>query len=72
MPYATRLNANGIDRRASVDLINEFNLLRAELDDIRAKYSALQGQLTAGAAIGAANYPAGTMQINPKPQFTAI
>lgn len=63
------MNANGIDRRASFDLILEFNALRAELDDFRAKYGALQTALNAGTAVGAAGYPNGTMALAAK-QFT--
>lgn len=69
MPYQIRLNNNGIDRRASFDLIIEFNLLRAELDDLRAKYTALQTALNGALAIGAANYPNATMALATK-QFT--
>jgi hypothetical protein len=66
MAYQTRLNANGIDRRASFDLILEFNTLRAELDDLRTKYGALQAALNAGAAPGAGTYPNGTMALAAK------
>ena len=64
MPYVVNLNRttslNPQDRQA---LINEFNALRAELDDIRTKYAALQAALNAGAAVGAAGYPNATMQL---------
>lgn len=64
MPFQIAANRfaalNPPDRQA---LIAEFAALRAELDDIRAKYAALQGALNAGTAIGAAGYPNATMQL---------
>jgi len=63
MPYQTRMNSNGIDRRSSYDLVYEFNQLRAELDDLRTKYGALQTALNAGTAPGAAGYPNGSMAL---------
>lgn len=64
MPWQINVNRftslNNTDRMA---LIAELALLRAELDDIRAKYSVLQGALNAGLVVGAANYPNATMQL---------
>lgn len=70
MPFAQRLNAASIDRAGSIALITELNLLRAELDDMRAKYTALQTALNAGTAVGAAGYPNASMALGAK-QFTA-
>lgn len=41
------------------DMIREFGLLRAELDDMRAKYTALVALLAAATALGA-GYNTGT------------
>lgn len=60
MPYVQVLNMTGsttvTERRF---LIQEFNLLRAELDDIRSALSATRALLVAGTAVGAGyNVPA--------------
>lgn len=64
MPYQQVINtAQSLDTSDSVALIRELNLLRAELNDIRTKYSALQAALNAGTAVGAAGYPNATMAL---------
>ena len=64
MPFQITVNKfnnfNPPDKQA---LIAEFALLRAELDDMRTKYAALQAALNAGTAVGAAGYPNATMQL---------
>lgn len=60
MPYQQVINtAQSLDTSDSVALIRELNLLRAELDDIRTKYTALRALLAAGTALGA-GYNTGT------------
>lgn len=60
MPYQQVINTAGsLDTSDSIALIREMNLLRAELDDIRTKYTALRALLVAGTAVGAA-YGTGT------------
>ena len=61
MPYQVVVNTgpsfgSAQERQA---LIRELNFLRAELDDMRAKYTALRALLVAGTAVGAA-YGTGT------------
>ena len=64
MPYQQVINtAQSLDTSDSVALIRELNLLRAELNDIRTKNSALQAALNAGTAVGAAGYPNATMAL---------
>lgn len=69
MPFLTRINTGGLSRADQVSLLAEFNALRAELDDLRAKYTALQTALNAGTVVGAAGYPNATMALGAK-QFT--
>jgi hypothetical protein len=69
MPYRTRFNLNGLDRRSSVDLMAEFDAIKADLDEIRNKYNLLQQALNTGTAVGAAGYPNGTMQLALKGVF---
>ena len=60
MPYIPTINnlpAGGATDAA--ELIREFNLLRAELDDMRTKYTALVALLVASTALGA-GYATGT------------
>ena len=71
MPFQTRLNLSTLDRAAQFALINELTALRAELDDMRAKYAALQTALNAGTAVGAAGYPNASMALVAK-QFSAV
>ena len=60
MPFVTRLNmTESLSVSEAMQLTIEFNLLRAELDDMRAKYAALVALLTAATALGA-GYSAGT------------
>lgn len=60
MPYARRLNnAHSIARSDAAQITMELNLLRAELDDMRAKYTALRDLLVAATALGA-GYGTGT------------
>lgn len=60
MPYSNVLNrARGLGRSDAVELTREFNLLRAELDDIRTKYAAVVTLLVTGTAVGA-GYGTGT------------
>lgn len=49
--------------QAAIQIVAEMDALRAELDDIRAKYSALQAALNAGSPPGSANYPNSTMAL---------
>ena len=64
MPYIQRLNAaESLSKSDTQQLLIEFNALRAELNDIRTKYSALQAALNAGTAVGAAGYPNATMAL---------
>lgn len=48
MPYAKRLNtAQSLSVSDRIQLINEMDTLRAELDDIRTKYAALLAKMDA-------------------------
>lgn len=59
MPYVQRLNmAEGLTTQDVLQLINEFNTLRAELDDIRTKYAALLAKLDLDAGVTDTNYAA--------------
>lgn len=69
MPFTQRINTSGFTRNDQQALLLELNALRAELDDMRAKYSALQTALNAGTVVGAAGYPNATMALGSK-QFT--
>lgn len=60
MPYKHQLNMlKAIPASDSAKLVTELDSLRAELDDIRAKYTALVALLVAGTALGA-GYGTGT------------
>jgi hypothetical protein len=60
MPYLQRLNtAQGLTAQDAIQLTAEMDALRAELDDIRTKYTALRALLAAGTAPGA-GYNTGT------------
>ena len=68
MPYVQRLNAaESISKSDTQQLVMELNALRAELDDLRTKYTALRALLVAGTALGA-GYGTGTGLANA--QFT--
>ncbi len=70
MPYTPILNSRqALSSSEAQDMIREFNLLRAELDDMRAKYTALVALLVAATALGA-GYNTGTALA--ARQFTAI
>jgi hypothetical protein len=54
MPFnSTVNNMNSLRPSEARDLMREFALLRAELDDIRTKYTALRALLAAATALGA-------------------
>lgn len=60
MPYITVLNSRqALSPSEAQDMVREFNLLRAELDDMRTKYTALVALLAAATALGA-GYNTGT------------
>lgn len=60
MPYILTTNAmNSLRPSEARDLAREFTLLRAELDDLRAKYTATVALLVAATAVGA-GYGTGT------------
>ena len=60
MPYQTRLSAlKTVATSDTAQIVAELHTLRAELDDIRAKYTALVALLVAGTAPGA-GYGTGT------------
>lgn len=60
MPYIQRLNmSQSVGVSEVQQLVIEFNLLRAELDDMRTKYTALVALLAAATALGA-GYNTGT------------
>lgn len=60
MAYIPVLNtAKSLATTDAQALIREMNALRAELDDIRTKYTALRALLAAGTALGA-GYNTGT------------
>ena len=60
MPYIPRLNTMRSLGTTDMQQMNaEFTLLRAELDDMRAKYTALVALLVASTALGA-GYSTGT------------
>ncbi len=64
MPYVQTLNmAESISKSDTGSLIRELDALRAELNDLRTKYSALQTALNAGTAPGAGGYPNATMAL---------
>lgn len=69
MPFQQRINLSQLDRNTQMALLKEFDALRAELDDMRTKYAALQTALNAGTVVGAAGYPNATMALGAK-QFT--
>lgn len=59
MPYVQRLNASEITSVSEIQqLIIEFNLLRQELDEMRANYNATLAKLDADAGVTDANYAA--------------
>jgi hypothetical protein len=60
MPYRQRLNTSqSLSTQDAIQLNAEMDALRAELDDIRTKYTALRALLAAATAPGAA-YNTGT------------
>ena len=60
MPYKNRLSAlKTIPASDSAKFVAELDSLRTELDDMRAKYTALRALLAAGTAPGA-GYNTGT------------
>lgn len=60
MAYASRLNLTAsLATSERYQLVLELDTLRAELDDIRAKYTALVALLVAATALGA-GYSTGT------------
>lgn len=60
MPFIPAVNnLNALSPQEMQDVAREFNLLRAELDDMRAKYTALVALLVAATALGA-GYNTGT------------
>lgn len=69
MPYVQRINTGGGFGSASekFQFIQELNTLRSELDDMRAKYTALVALLVAATALGA-GYNTGTALV--AKQFT--
>lgn len=59
MPYVQRINTNdSIPTSAVQQLIIEFNLLRQELDEMRANYNATLAKLDADAGVTDVNYAA--------------
>lgn len=55
MPYVQTLNGmKALGPSARLQLAREFDLLRQELDEIRAAYMALRALLVAGTVVGAA------------------
>ena len=71
MPYRQRLNsAQTISRSDAYNLQKEFDLLRAELDDLRTKYAATLAKLDLDATVTDTNYAAlGALAAS---QFTAV
>ena len=64
MPFLITVNrCQSLNPPYKQAFIAEFQALRAELDDMRAKYAALQAALNAGTAPGAGGYPNATMQL---------
>ena len=60
MAYTIVLNTrSALSPSEAQDMNREFNLLRAELDDMRTKYTALVALLVAATALGA-GYSTGT------------
>lgn len=60
MPYRTRFNnLHTMGRSDAGQVVAELDALRAELDDLRTKYTALRALLAAGTALGA-GYNTGT------------
>jgi hypothetical protein len=60
MAYIPVLNSRqALSPSEAQDMAREFNLLRAELDDMRTKYTALVALLAAATALGA-GYNTGT------------
>lgn len=60
MPYRIRLNqAQGLTTQDAIQLSAELDALRAELDDMRTKYTALRALLIAATTLGA-GYGTGT------------
>lgn len=60
MPYKNRLSAlKTLNRADAAQIVAELDTLRTELDDMRAKYTALRALLAAGTAPGA-GYNTGT------------
>jgi len=59
MPYMQRLNSfQTASRSDTYQLSKEFDLLRAELDDLRTKYAATLAKLDADAGVTDTNYAA--------------
>ena len=57
MPYIPVLaSANAFSPQETQDLIRELNLLRQELDEIRANYNAVLAKLDLDAGVTDANY----------------
>ena len=60
MPFINATNGlNSLRPSEARDLAREFTLLRAELDDIRTKYTAMRALLAAATTLGA-GYNTGT------------
>jgi hypothetical protein len=59
MPYIPVLNSRqALSPSEAQDMAREFNLLRAELDDMRTKYTALLAKLDADVGVTDVNYAA--------------
>lgn len=56
MAFAPVFNHNLIDASAAQEFIREFNLLRAELNDIRTKYAATLAKLDLDVGVTDVNY----------------
>lgn len=64
MPYRSRLNnLHTVGRTDAGQIVVELDALRAELDDLRSKYTALRALLVAATAPGA-GYNIGTTALN--------
>lgn len=69
MAYKQRLNTSGLSRQTAYAFHQEFDAIRAELNDIRTKYAALLAKLDADAGVTDTNY-ASTQALSAA-QFTA-
>jgi len=72
MPYLHIIQAMDVNSKSREELLREFDTLRAELNDIRAKYLALCTKLDADVGVTDTNYAAGAGTLLAAATFTKL